>query len=201
MQFKDKIVLVSGGGNTAIDWANELETVAKQVYVTHRRAELSGHESQVTQLLNSSAECFFNTSITKLIAADHQESIECVELTNQQTGEVSYLAVDDIVINHGFEQDASLLKNSELHIELSDNYYIAGNATSESSVEGLFAAGDILKYDGKLNLIAGAFQDAANAVNKAKQYIQPDAAEAAMVSSHNEVFKQKNREIVKRMLG
>ena len=85
-------------------------------------------------------------------------------------------------------------------MKLSDDYYIAGNATSESSVEGLYAAGDILKHEGKLNLIAGAFQDAANAVNKAKQFIQPDANKVGMVSSHNEVFKKRNKEIVKQMM-
>ena len=49
-------------------------------------------------------------------------------------------------------------------------------------VEGLYAAGDILKYEGKVNLIAGAFQDAVNAVNKAKQFVQPDANKVGMVS-------------------
>ena len=116
------------------------------------------------------------------------------------TGEVSYLPVDEVIINHGFEIDAALLKNSSLEIELVDQYYIAGNATSESSVEGLYAAGDILMYDGKVHLIAGAFQDAANAVNKAKQFIQPDAQKSAMVSSHNDVFKQRNKEIVRQLL-
>jgi ferredoxin/flavodoxin---NADP+ reductase len=51
-----------------------------------------------------------------------------------------------------------------------------------------------------LNLIAGTFQDAANAVNKAKQFIQPDAQTVAMVSSHNDVFKERNRELVKQMI-
>ena len=113
---------------------------------------------------------------------------------------VSYLPVDEVIINHGFEIDAALLKNSSLEIELVDQYYIAGNATSESSVEGLYAAGDILMFDGKVHLIAGAFQDAANAVNKAKQFIQPDAQKSAMVSSHNDVFKQRNKEIVRQLL-
>ncbi|MBP1963867.1 hypothetical protein J2Z65_003088 [Paenibacillus aceris] len=49
--------------------------------------------------------------------------------------------------------------------------------------------------------IAGAFHDAANAVNKAKQYIQPGANKFAMVSSHNEVFKERNRELVKQMFS
>jgi ferredoxin/flavodoxin---NADP+ reductase len=199
--FKDKTVIVSGGGNSAIDWVNELEPIAKKVYLTYRKENLVGHESQITQLLNSSVQCLFNSTITRLIARNDQQVIESVELTNHETGEISNLSVDDIVINHGFERDSSLLENSELDIKLVDNFFIEGTVTSESSVKGLYAAGDILKNDGKLNLIAGAFQDAANAVNKAKSYIQPDANEAGMVSSHNEIFKERNRELIREMLS
>lgn len=199
-RFKDKTIIISGGGNSAVDWANELEPIAKKVYVTYRKEELSGHEAQVKQLLNSSAECFFNTSITKLIAGNNHEAIEYVELTNHETGDVSHLPIDEVIINHGYERDITLLENSELDVAIIDNYYIAGNANSESSVNGLYAAGDILKHEGKLHLIAGAFQDAGNAVNKAKQFIQPDASEYGMVSSHNEVFKKRNRELIKQMM-
>ena len=199
-RFKDKTIIISGGGNSAVDWANELEPIAKKVYVAYRKEELSGHEAQVKQLLNSSAECFFHTSITKLIASDSHEAIEYVELTNHETGEVSHLPIDEVIINHGYERDITLLENSELDVAIIDNFYIAGNANSESSVDGLYAAGDILKHEGKLHLIAGAFQDAGNAVNKAKQFIQPDASEYGMVSSHNEVFKKKNRELIKQMM-
>jgi thioredoxin reductase (NADPH) len=110
------------------------------------------------------------------------------------------IAVDDVLINHGFDQDASLLQNSELEVQLIDDFFIKGTSTSETSVPGLFAAGDILKYDGKLNLIAGAFQDAANAVNKAKQFVEPASASAAMVSSHNDAFKQKNKDLILQMV-
>ncbi|HHK5554157.1 NAD(P)/FAD-dependent oxidoreductase [Bacillus anthracis] len=199
-RFKDKTIIISGGGNSAVDWANELEPIAKKVYVAYRKEELSGHEAQVKQLLNSSAECFFHTSITKLIAGDSHEAIEYIELTNHETGEVSHLPIDEVIINHGYERDITLLENSELDVAIIDNFYIAGNANSESSVDGLYAAGDILKHEGKLHLIAGAFQDAGNAVNKAKQFIQPDASEYGMVSSHNEVFKKRNRELIKQMM-
>jgi ferredoxin/flavodoxin---NADP+ reductase len=198
--FKDKTIIISGGGNTAIDWANELEPVAKKVYITYRKDSLSGHEAQVSQLMNSSATCIPGTSITKLIACENHEAIERVELTNQETGEVTYLDIDEVIINHGYEQDTSLLKNSDLQIEMKDDFYISGNSTSETSIAGIYAAGDILCHEGKLNLITGAFQDAANAVNKAKQYIQPEANKFAMVSSHNEVFKNRNRELVKEMM-
>lgn len=196
-RFRNKTVVISGGGDTAIDWANELEPIAKQVFLAYRKEAMSGHEAKAAQLLNSSAVCLPQTSITKLLADSSYEVIEQVELTYHDTGEISRLAVDDVIISHGYERDADLLKNSTLPIELADDFYIAGNSMSQSSVAGLFAAGDILKHDGKLWLIAGAFQDAANAVNSAKQYIEPAAGKAAMVSSHNEVFTARNRELVK----
>jgi ferredoxin/flavodoxin---NADP+ reductase len=199
--FKDKTVVISGGGNSAVDWANELEPIAKKVYVTYRKEALNGHEAQCAQLMNSSATCIFHTSITKLMADEDHERIERVQLTNHQTGEVSYLDIDEVIINHGYEIDASLLKNSSLDIKMANDFYIEGNSVSESSVDGLYAAGDILMHEGKVNLIAGAFQDAANAVNKAKKFIQPEADERAMVSSHNDVFKKRNKELVKQLMN
>jgi len=108
--------------------------------------------------------------------------------------------VDEVIINHGYERDISLLENSPLDINLVDNYYIEGTANSQCSIPGLYAAGDILHYEGKLHLIAGAFQDAANAVNSAKRFIDPEAHKSAMVSSHNEMFKERNRELIKQMI-
>lgn len=198
--FKDKTVVISGGGNTAIDWANELIPVAKKIYLTYRKDALTGHEAQVSKLKESCVDCIFNTSISKLIACCSHETIEQIELTNHVTGEISYLPIDEVVINHGYERDSSLIGNSDLNIELVDQFFIEGNSTSESSIPGLYAAGDILKHDGKLNLIAGAFQDAANAINKAKLHIQPEAQAVGMVSSHNSVFKERNRELIKRMI-
>ena len=198
-RFKDKVVLISGGGNSAVDWANELEPIAKKVYLTYRKNMLKGHEAEISKLLNSSVDCLLNTSIEKLIAADDHESIEEVELINNEDGDKILLLVYEVIVNHGFEIDQELITNSRLHIKMSDEYGIAGTPMSETSIEGLYAVGDILNHEGKLHLIAGAFQDAANAVNKAKQFITPDANKQAMVSSHNEKFKEKNREIMKNL--
>lgn len=187
-RFQGKTVLISGGGNAAIDWANELEPVAKKIYLTYRREHLTGHEAQVTKLRNRSITSLPRTTITKLIPSRDQNTIRSVELTDPLTGAITYIDVDDVVICHGYEQDTSLLKNSEIKIELVDDFYIAGNAKSETSVKGIFAAGDILHYDGKLHLIAGCFQDAANAVNQAKQYIDPSAEKCAVVSTHHNAF-------------
>lgn len=199
-RFKDKTVVISGGGNSAVDWANELEPIAKKVYVTYRKDSLNGHEAQVSQLLSSSATCFFNTSISKLIASKSHDAVEKVALTNHETGEVNFLEIDEVIINHGYEREAELLKNSDVNIEMVEDFYVDGTSMSESSVEGIYAAGDILAHPGKLHLIAGTFHDAANAVNKAKQFLQPDANKVAMVSSHNDIFKEKNKKLIKQLV-
>ncbi len=198
-RFKDKVVLISGGRDAAIDLANELEPIAKKVYITYRRDSLTGHESQVTQLLNSSVECFFQSSITKLISSN-RKTINQVEITHNETNESTYVDIDELVINHGFDRDSTLIKNSKIEIELLDDFFIKGSTKSESSIDGLFAAGDIIKHDGKVHLIMGAFHDATNAVNSAKKYLEPNAAEIAMVSSHNDIFKKRNEKLVEEML-
>lgn len=198
-RFHGKTVLISGGGNSAIDWANALEPIAEKVILTYRKDMLKGHEAEVTKLLNSSVECLLNTSIEKLIAGTVSREIEKVELVNSEDGKRYEISVDDVIINHGYERNNELLENSGLNITMANEYSIAGTPTSETSEPGFFAAGDILHHDGKLHLIAGAFQDAANAVNKAKQYIAPDAYASGRVSSHNELFKEKNQELVKHL--
>ncbi len=198
-RFQGKTVLISGGGNSAVDWANELEPIAKKVILTYRKETLKGHEAEVSKLLNSSVECLLNTSIEKLIAGSDSESIEKVELIRNEDGQKIVLSVDDVIINHGYEQNNELLSNSKVNITWPNEYSIAGTPESETAEPGFFAAGDILHHEGKLHLIAGAFHDAANAVNKAKQYISPNSHKGAMVSTYNEVFKEKNQELRKHL--
>ncbi|MCU9615013.1 NAD(P)/FAD-dependent oxidoreductase [Caldibacillus lycopersici] len=198
--FKDKVVLISGGGNTAIDWAVELLPIARKILLVYRKDVLSAHEAQVDQLRNSNASLLSNTTITKLIANPEKRKIEKVQLLNSKTEEVTLQEVDHVIVNHGYNQDASLGFAPSLHIEKKDGYFYQGTATGLTTEKGIFAAGDILSYDGKINLLAGAFQDAVNAVNAAKTYTEPAAESIAMVSSHNDIFEARNRELMKELV-
>ncbi|PID03041.1 thioredoxin reductase [Sporosarcina sp. P2] len=198
-QFKGKRVLISGGGNSAIDWANELESIADKVYLTYRKDQLKGHEAEVSKLQNSTVQCILNTTIEKLVASSDHETIRQVVLRDEDQEEKIYVDVDEVIINHGFERERELIENSTIPIRMASDITVAGNSMGETSVEGLFAAGDILEHDGKLRLIAGAFTDAATAVNRAKLYIAPDASNRGVVSTHNDMFKERNRELLKSM--
>lgn len=199
-RFRDKTVLISGGGNSALDWASELSEVAKQVYLTYRKDAFKGHEATVTKVKRNGVVCLMNTEIKSLIASPDHTEIERVILCHHDDGMESELVVDEVVVCHGYECEKELIQNSKVDIRMKDEYSIAGTPLSETSVPGIYAAGDILSHEGKLYLIAGAFQDAANAVNRAKQFITPDATSYGMVSSHNDVFKEKNKELRKLML-
>ncbi|WP_182201372.1 NAD(P)/FAD-dependent oxidoreductase [Paraliobacillus salinarum] len=199
--FKDKDVLISGGGHSAIDWAAELEPFVNKIYLTYRGENFKGHERVTEQLLSSKkVASFFETTITNFTSSQSGDTIEQVELTETKTNKKHTLSIDDVIVHHGYLRDKSLLQDSPLPIKLHDDYFIEGSSSSESSIDGVYGAGDILHHDGKLHLIAGAYQDAANAVNMAKKYLDPEAAKGAMVSSHNNRLKQKNKIIIEQQM-
>lgn len=192
--FEGKRIVISGGGNAAVDWANALAPIAEQVTLIYRGQMLKGHEKEVSRLVENHVQYDTNTEITKLIGEANQ--IQQVRLRNNQTNVTKLLEVDAVIINHGYNRNQRFMREWNLDVRLKDGYFIEGNAFGESTQAGLYAAGDILHYDGKLKLIAGAFQDAVNAVNSAKQLIEPDAIEFARVSSHHDAFKEKNKQYI-----
>ncbi|MDX8046471.1 NAD(P)/FAD-dependent oxidoreductase [Gracilibacillus sp. S3-1-1] len=189
--FKDKRVLISGGSSSAVDWANEIAPIAQQVLLVYRGDNLKTHESDISKLKANNVVSLENTEITALLG---DKEIEEVSLRNNKTNSIKNLPVDAVLVNHGYHRQHQLMTESGLSIELKDDYFIKGNVLGESNIQGLYGAGDILSHEGKLHLIAGAFQDAANAVNSAKRHIEPSAERFAMVSSHNKRFTEKNKE-------
>jgi len=198
--FKNKTVLISGGGDSALDWAVELEPIAKRIVMVYRKEMFKGHEAQAIRLLASpKVESLFRTEIGGFIPSAGGERIERVVLRKAGGGETFELAVDDVIISHGHENDKSLIENSALNIKMENEYCIAVTTQCETSVPGLYAAGDAVAYPGKQRMFVGAFQDAVNAVNRAKQYITPEADPWGMVSSHHEELMERNRKILQQL--
>ncbi|MGO4547362.1 NAD(P)/FAD-dependent oxidoreductase [Paenibacillus sp. 2TAB23] len=187
--FRGKRVLISGGGNSAVDWANELEPIAKQVTVVHRREQFGGHEKNIIKMKESSVEVRTPYEVTQL-SSSNGEMIDRVTVAHLESGETEQFTVDAVIVNHGLKADFSGIKDWGLKM---DDWNVFVNGKLESNLPGIFAAGDFANFDSKLNLIAGAFTDAALAVNSAKLYMDPEAPKVAYVSSHNERFKEKNK--------
>lgn len=200
-QFRGQTVLISGGGDAAVDWAAEFLGIAKEIILVHRRDNFCAHEAQVEKVREGGVRVVLNAAIHRLVSDVSKTKIECVELRDSRTEETYRLAVDWVLVSHGFEMDAELEFEGAAEPEREDGHFFLGTAEADTTVPGIFAAGDCLKYAGKVNLLVGAFQDAVNAVNRAKMFVDPDAHERGMVSSHNDRFKERNRRIIRQIAG
>lgn len=198
-RFRNKKVLVSGGGNGAIDWAVELLSVAAEVVVIYRKEHLTAHESQVEILKEHGVKIMLHAEIQSLVSNDNKTAIEQVIIS--QNGGTYQLQVDEVLISHGYNHEVSLSFADDIKPLRKDEYYLVSQGQCKTSVPGIFGAGDIISYDDKVGLLVGTFQDAVLAVNNAKLYIEPQADQYAMVSSHNDKFKEKNRELLKEVFG
>jgi len=168
-QFRDRRVLITGGGDSAVDWAMMLEPVAKEVSLVHRRDKFRAHEHSVELLKQSKVKVIVPTEIVKLNGTD---TIESVTIKHVQSGEETIVEVDDVIVNFGFI--SSIGPIAEWGLEIVNNSIVV-DTRMESSIPGIFAAGDITTYPGKLKLIAVGFGEAPTAVNNAKVYIDPEA--------------------------
>ncbi|MFD0051859.1 NAD(P)/FAD-dependent oxidoreductase [Actinomycetes bacterium NPDC127524] len=194
-RFRNKKVLVSGGGNGAIDWAVELLSVTKEVVVIYRKEQLNAHESQVEKLKEHGAQIILNAELQTLVSNENKTDIEKVIIS--QNGENNQIQVDEVLICHGYNREVSLTFSDDIQPLRKSDYYLVGQGQCKTSVPGIFGAGDIISYDDKVGLLIGTFQDAVLAVNNAKMYIDPQADPYAMVSSHNDKFKEKNKALFK----
>ncbi|OPA81004.1 thioredoxin reductase [Paenibacillus selenitireducens] len=187
--FRGKHVLISGGGDSAVDWANELEPIAASVTVVHRREEFGGLEKNIARMKQSSV-TIATPFIVKALHSSNGSEIEKVEIMHSETGETKLVEVDAVIVNHGIGRDFGQLHEWGINI---GDWEIEVGAKMETNVPGIYAAGDFVTYDSKVKLIAGAFIDGVLALNSAKLYLDPTAPKVAYVSSHNERFKAKNK--------
>ncbi|MGC6587056.1 NAD(P)/FAD-dependent oxidoreductase [Paenibacillus sp. Dod16] len=177
-RFKGKKVLISGGGDSAVDWALMIEPIAEQVTLVHRRDKFRAHEHSVEQLMASKVNIITPTEITELHGED---TITKVTLSHIKTKETQEIEVDDVIVNFGFV--SSLGPISEWGIAIESNSIVV-DSRMETSIPGIFAAGDITTYPGKVKLIAVGFGEAPTAVNNAKVYFDPEARLAPGHSSN-----------------
>lgn len=166
--YKDKTVAICGGGDSAVDWALTLEKVAKKVYVVHRRDKFRAHEAAVTQMKNSSIE--IRTPFIPDALLGDEEKIHKVRFKERRGEKVVDLPVDYFIVNFGFISDNHLLNDWGIETERG-SIKVAQNMST--NVPGIFAAGDVTTYDGKVKLIATGFGEGPTAINSIVQYLNP----------------------------
>ena len=159
--YAGQSVLVVGGGDSAVDWALMLEPIATSVTLAHRRPEFRAHQASLSALAATRTEVRTPYVLDRLIGVDVVEGAVLREVTSGATVEVPCTRV---VAALGFI--AQLGPLADWGLQLRDRHIVV-DSTMSTGIGGVFAAGDITEYEGKVRLISVGFGEAALAVNNA----------------------------------
>jgi thioredoxin reductase len=168
--LRGKKVLVVGGGNSAVDWALSLEGIAAEVTLVHRMYRFQAHEAMVERLLASNVTVKFPYFGLKEVTGE--EKVTGAVIWNERSGKEERIEVDAIVLSIGMLTNLEPFRQWGLSIVGNG---IAVTTDMSTNMPGVYAAGDIVTYPGKILLISAGAGEAATAVNAAKEYIDAGA--------------------------
>jgi thioredoxin reductase (NADPH) len=169
-EYVGREVVIVGGGDSALDWALMLEPLASRVTLVHRRGQFRGHEASVAKVQESSVDIVLNAQVTAL---EGGAVLEKAHVTVRGEEQPRVLPCDKVVAALGFTANLGPLRDWGL--ELRDNRHLVVDTAMRTNLPGVFAAGDITDYDGKVRLISVGFGEVATAVNNAAVHIDPTA--------------------------
>jgi len=168
--FRDRRVLIVGGGDSAVDWANMISPLARSVTLVHRRNQFRAHEDSVAKMREGPTMILTPFELRKIEGRDR---VERALIFENSSGAEQEFEVDEVLVNIGF--DSSLGPIKEFGLDLQGGQ-IKVDQLMRTNIPGIFAAGDIAVFPGKLKLIATGFGEACVAVNQAKQLVDPQAS-------------------------
>ena len=173
--FRGKRVVIAGGGDSAVDWALSLAEVAAEVAVVHRRAKFRAAPESAARLQNL-AESGRIALITpyQLHALEGAGGALAAVVVADLAGKTRRLPADVLLAFFGLSMNLGPIARWGLALER--NHVAVAPATSESSVPGVFAIGDIAHYPGKLKLILSGFAEAAMAAHAIFPLVHPGEA-------------------------
>lgn len=176
--YTEKKVAVIGGGNSAVDWANELLALGSKVYLIHRTQKFRAHEANLNSFVKGGGEICTDTEVVKFEGA---ETLRQVVLKSRVTEAERVIAVDSALVMFGFRSEPPDFAAWGLAVNAEGDIIV--NARMETSVPGIFAAGDVVTYDGKLKLMCTGFAEAAAAINFSKVWLDPGEEAQPIYSS------------------
>jgi thioredoxin reductase (NADPH) len=160
-------VLIVGGGDSAFDWAQSLEPIARSITLIHRRAAFRAHRGTVDKVLASAVRVLTPYEVAKVHG---DERVEAVEIFDNKGDARETLQIQAVVAALGFTADLGPFTRWGLGQR---KRHILVDPAMRTNLPRVFAAGDIVDYDGKVKLIAVGFGEAATAVNNAATVINP----------------------------
>ena len=171
-KFRNKKVVLAGGGDSALDWAIYLAPIAKELTLIHRSESFRGAPDSVNKVMQLASDkkinLLLNSNLTQVNGNGHLQS---VEVQNIKTNESSVIETDDLIPLFGLSPKLGPIDNWNLQI---DKSAIEVNTDDYSTnIPGIYAIGDINTYKNKLKLILCGFHEAALMSHSAYKYMNP----------------------------
>ena len=171
--FKNKSVVVAGGGDSALDWTIELATIARKTTLLHRRAEFRAAPASVKKLMTLVEQKKVCLVIATLDAIEGENgNIEHLRLHDQSGEQLTLSDVDAFLPFFGLTMRPGPV--AEFGLTMNEGGIEVDTEAFETSRHGVFAVGDISHYAGKLKLILSGFHETALMAHKAHAYVYPD---------------------------
>ena len=170
-KYKDKIVLIAGGGDSALDWTLFLSNIAKKVILIHRRNEFRGADESVSNVQDlknkGQVEVLTPAQVVSLKGSSKLDSV-VIDID----GKSKEIVVDYFIPLFGLVPKLGPIKDWGLEIE--NNAIVVNNSLDyQTNIKGIYAIGDVNTYPGKLNLILSGFHEAAVMCHSAYSLLNP----------------------------
>jgi thioredoxin reductase (NADPH) len=170
--FRDKQLMIVGGGDSALDWTLNLQPIAKRLTLVHRRDEFRGAPDSVNKMRALVTAGGMNLKIGQVTTLEGVDGQLTAANVRGNDGSVSRVELDAMLPFFGLTMKLGPV--ADWGLKLVDNLIPVDTGTFETEVPGVFAIGDINTYPGKLKLILSGFHEGALMAQKAYHYVYPE---------------------------
>jgi thioredoxin reductase (NADPH) len=170
--FRDKRLLIVGGGDSALDWTLNLQPIAKRLTLVHRRDDFRGAPASVSKMRALVAAGDMDLKIGQVASLEGGDGQLTAARIKGNDEALTRVEIDAMLPFFGLTMKLGPVADWGLTLE--DELIPVNTATFETNMPGLFAIGDINTYPGKLKLILSGFHEAALMAQKAHHYVHPE---------------------------
>lgn len=173
--FRDQTLVIAGGGDSAVDWAVSLAGLAKKIYVVHRRDKFRAAPEMVDKM-----QALVKSGAIEMVVPYQLEALEGNGKTlsgvvvKDMDGGVRTLPAQHLLAFFGLSMELGPI--AEWGLNLESNHITVDRGTMQTSAAGIFAIGDIARYEHKLKLILCGFAEAAHAAHAIRDIVYPGVA-------------------------